>query len=144
MIPALKALRELCEAATPGPWKQHGMKWNGVMCEHYAKLTSGEAPSPDSKYSRPITVGYLQLEDTDYRPYDKDVQEELPMEANAAFIAASRQALPLLLDMVEVAVEALECVAMFGDESSKSKAVEALSRLEALASAGGERGKDNG
>lgn len=79
----LAELRALCEAATPGKWEHRtalddGTPWNDVIAIH-----------PDD--------WVIVVPDTGRAPEESHAVEE----ADAAFIAASRTAVPRLLDRVE-------------------------------------------
>lgn len=77
--------RDLMKAATEGPWEVNG-------------------PAEEMR---------LNVENADYAicaVFADLMPEELPAAANAAFIAHSRQALPLVLDAYEEAVRLLEAV----------------------------------
>lgn len=77
----LEEIRALCSAATPGPWSPHTIEgdYGAHACGPYV---SGES------------LGYDEA--------------AIQLEADAAFIAAVRTLLPLLLDVVEAAQRCAE------------------------------------
>lgn len=90
----LKAIRERCEKATPGPWEAH-IQTGPYRTRNYA-----------GKVKAPIPIG----EHSSFR-----VHPNLLYEGDVHFIAHARTDIPSLLDEVERLREALE---WYGDEKN--------------------------
>lgn len=93
----LAALRGLCEQATPGPWREGSVEKEAVFCEHGCSFGPG------------IERNLLRL------------NKHFPHEADAAFIAAARTALPALLDEVERLRELAHEMVGYVDEFFRDK-----------------------
>jgi len=97
-------LRELCNAATPGPW---------THASHFGAIFQISAASDAI-----VTTQFCYASET---------------EANAAFIAAARAAMPALLDEIERMQGLLEADAMIlaTFDASRAKATARAERAEA-------------
>jgi hypothetical protein len=98
--------RKLAEAVTGGPWWFHGQSGNGCTAD---SLVGGSG----LRLRKIITAQTERL--------------EISEKEDAAFIASARTALPLALDMLEVAVEALETV-----DEYNGNAPRAIARLDEM------------
>lgn len=87
-LPTLDELRALERAATPGPWKAE--TWYGEVDGEFAAVGPHHQPQP---------VG----EDGDYEDDGPTGTVAMRAEADAALIAAARNALPHLLAIAEAA-----------------------------------------
>ena len=94
-MPDIKKLREICEKASPGPWKAVASRTAVGVCYRIFPESWGKVPDHG---------GICAYDDcTSLNPHPKGEQA-----ANAQFIAAARTALPELLDEVERLREAVK------------------------------------
>ena len=118
------SIRALVDAATPGPWHE---SWRGIGWEVHLDGTPGKCWAPDEPDHSDTHMG------------QKDTMGDWPQaEADAAFIAASRTAVPLLLAVADAAAAARlmcddMCPAHYDDPCNCGRAAirDALAALEA-------------
>jgi len=87
---AMNKLRAMCEAATPGPWEHKQQN------EYY-----GQGYGETTEFVDMPNIGLLKVGLTD--------KQGQPFHVNAAFIAASRSAMPALIELVEAMEREREC-----------------------------------
>ena len=92
---ALNKLKEICEAATPGPWKPSYCEWDCDFC------TEDCEKDPDMCGNGLIVRGATvpKIHTVEYDDY-VDMND-----ADATFVATARQALPALIELVEALQE---------------------------------------
>jgi hypothetical protein len=123
-----KNLRELCAAATPGPWKEH----MGAI----AQLTDGGEGYPLGFYPDAADIVMLRCE---------ECGESTKMtDADIAFVAAARTALPALLDLVvtlrTALLRACDAAEDMRDPKTDAELEVAYSEIAALRKIGGKHG----
>lgn len=108
MIPTekMEEWRALAEKATKGPWSHY----RGKLRPQFGGIVNE------------VQCGREDVPIIPWRGFDECERSEKQHRANAAFIAASREAVPALLDEVERLREALEWI--IEDGASDARAVE--------------------